>query len=290
MKRKFKKQKNYIKENYEAFAIILIIGFILVISLILFVLDLFNCSFITITHEYDWLAYAGGIFSAISTLILGYISIKQNSNLREINQDIRQENLKINSKFDFAIGPNIYFIHNLVSLNAFRLIAPYYKKNNIKPKNILRIGFYLVNSNNCNITSYYIKNISLGLITKENGINSMELVAVDKDFIYINKKSSDISSSKFDFVEVCFYIDEKDLTKLKTSKRISLEFECLFKNNLNVISTKIISLSVENSEEIIFDKNSYYYCKPTSKNIIDKGIDFEKSKNIEKTNYKDISF
>lgn len=89
-------------KNLNNIAIVLFI-IIFISPVFIFFIDYFNFGLESLTVNYDWLAYIGTYFSAMATLILGMISIKQNEVLAKVNKKMLEDNLITTgySKLDF---------------------------------------------------------------------------------------------------------------------------------------------------------------------------------------------
>jgi len=77
--------------------LIIIVGIIvIVLPLSIFFMDLFNISVSSITDKYDWIAFMGSYVAGIASLIIAYITVSQNEDLKKINKRMAEDNIKVN--------------------------------------------------------------------------------------------------------------------------------------------------------------------------------------------------
>lgn len=246
-----------------------IIIIFIIIPIIIVILDYANISLINMTRNYDWLAFIGAYMGSIATLALGYVSIKQNETLGNINKKISENNIisMSYSKIDFAEKQFI----DITEGNTYGFKLKSTEEKSDKP---FRLILKIIDLENKPLKDFSVKNITIQY-NKVKQYEYKDKIEIDNSIQNTNEileKDVDIDKNSYYLPIIC-YMPEQKMQEISKCGELRITTYISIRNCFNIVSDSENTIILSNSKTVVSD--IWYECRRVGRKIYYKDIFFD---------------
>jgi hypothetical protein len=148
--------------------VLIIIGLIIIVPIVIFVLNYLDFKIVQISKDFDWLGFFVSYISAIASLLLIYVTISQNDDLKKINKNLAEDNIKVNG-------------YSEVMFNEFQDVE--------KVENNYVFRFNIIDKKNRPLNKIIVREIRL--LKYDSSKNYLNPYEYDCDILSENQKNSE---------------------------------------------------------------------------------------------------